>query len=331
MPRSMESQQIPRTVDRWRSLERRLDLGWRAGRRAGGRVFGVVFRYAVLCGLAFTMLYPVLFVISASIKDANSLADASVQWIPRHISLFNFKVAWALLQYASNLRVTLLYALISACFQVVACAFVGYGFSRSNIPGMNVLTALLLVALIVPAQAVIVPLYRQYGAYHWLGTYLPFWVPAALGHGIRGALFVLMYRQYFKGIPWEMEESARIDGAGAFRLFWQVLFPLAKPIILVVFLFSLVWHWNDTFSTGMFFNASGTGGLAVALKSVPFLVTQGQNIQGIPRGMGGNLGTMTLPFVTAGAVLVLVPLLLLYVYAQRYFVESLERTGLTGE
>ncbi|MGE5528325.1 MAG: carbohydrate ABC transporter permease [Patescibacteria group bacterium] len=297
-------------------------------RKRGQNVLSWVFRYLVLIGIAFTLLYPVFFALSTSLKNQIDAVDSTVQWVPRHLSLDNFRITFQLLSYWDNFRTTILSSLLPAILQCLSCAVAGYAFSRSMVKGMNLMMAFLLVALIVPDQAVIVPLYRQYSSYHWLGTFLPYIAPALVGHGLRGALFVLMYRQYFKGQPKELEEAACIDGASSFGIFWRVMFPLAKPLILVVFLFSLVWHWNETFSTSMF--QTTPPGLALRLLAIPALVSNGVSgrLASGPVSFDSAIGV---PMLMAGSILVMLPLLILYAFAQRYFVEGVERTGIAGE
>ncbi|MGE5597882.1 MAG: carbohydrate ABC transporter permease [Bacteroidota bacterium] len=303
---------------------------WYVRRKQGQAWLAWLFRYLVLIGFAFTLLYPVLFALSSSLKSQLDAVDSTVQWVPRQLNLDNFRITYQLLEYWLNLKATIFTSLVPAVLQCLACGVAGYGFARPRVQGMGLMLGLLLVALVVPDQVVIVPLYRQYSSYHWLGTYLPFLVPAALGHGLRGALFVLMFRQYFKGQPRELEEAALIDGAGPLGIFWRVMYPLSRPLILVVFLFSLVWHWNETFVTNMFQTANMRPGLALRLLAIPSLVSSGVSgrLAAGPVPMDSAIGV---PLLMAGAVLVMLPLLILYAFAQRYFVESVERTGIAGE
>jgi multiple sugar transport system permease protein len=135
--------------------------------------------------------------------------------------------------------------------------------------------------------------------------------------GLRGALFVFIYRQFFKGLPWELEDAAMIDGAGPFRIFFKVMLPLAQPVILVVFLFSLVWHWNDTLEPSLYLNRPEHFFLPQRLSIVESALETFQL-----RGMWGT-GT-----IMAATLLVILPLIILYAFTQRYFVTSIERTGL---
>jgi multiple sugar transport system permease protein len=152
---------------------------------------------------------------------------------------------------------------------------------------------------------------------HWLESYLPFLIPPIFGMGLRGALFVFIYRQFFKGLPWELEDAAMIDGAGPLRIFFSVMLPLARPAILVVFLFSFVWHWNDSLEPSVYLSRPENFFLPQRLSIVESALESFQL-----RGMWGT-GT-----IMAATLLVILPLVILYIFTQRYFVESIERTGL---
>jgi multiple sugar transport system permease protein len=176
---------------------------------------------------------------------------------------------------------------------------------------------LVLFAMIVPPHAIIIQLFILVSKLGWLETYKPFLIPSLFGMGLRGALFVFIYRQFFKGLPWELEDAAMIDGAGPLRIFLNVMLPLARPAILVVFLFSFVWHWNDSLEPSIYLSRAELFFLPQRLSVVETALA---NVQ--LRGMWGT-GT-----IMAATLLVILPLLVLYLFTQRYFVESIERTGL---
>src|SRR5439155_25841025 len=137
--------------------------------------------------------------------------------------------------------------------QVLSCSFLAYGLAPLRFPGREPLFLLVLFTFLIPPQTIIIPLFILYRHLGWIDTFYPFIVPSFLGHGLQGALFILVFRQFFKGLPSELEDAASIDGANPFRTFFQIMLPLARPAILVVLLFSLVWHWNDYFEPTMFF------------------------------------------------------------------------------
>ncbi len=293
----------------------------------GNRVRKTILQAIVLLLLVdvgFIFLMPVLRLLSMSVMNVMDLYDPTVVWIPRRWSWENYRLAFLALEYAKSLKNTVIMAGSAAILQTLSCAVVGYGFARFQFPWRDKLFALVLFALIVPPHAIIIQLFILFSKLpssavsgNWLDTYYPFLIPEALGMGLRGALFVFIFRQFFKGMPWELEDAARIDGAGPFRVFFNVMLPPAQPAIVVVFLFSFVWHWNDSLRPAIFldeqrFLMQQLGQVEAALESMQY------------RAMWGTGAIMT------AALLVVMPLLLLYIFTQRYFVESIERTGLIG-
>ncbi|XID90951.1 carbohydrate ABC transporter permease [Paenibacillaceae bacterium WGS1546] len=297
------------------------------------RSFGSnLFHYAVLASLSFVFIYPMLYIVSQSFMQANDIADATVKWIPKELSFEHFRFAFDRLNFWGSFMNSTVTSLGPALLQIVSCAIVGYGFARYRFPGHALLLGLVLFTFLVPPQTIVVPLYMFFSDLGWINTVLPFLVPSAFGHGLRGALFVLIFIQFFRGLPFQLEESARIDGAGAFRTFRSIMLPLAGPAMLVVFLFSVVWHWNDVFQPNLYLMLTEHYNLPQRLM---ILDTQGeQRLSDAQKMMGGGLiGSVPTNYnrSMAGALLTILPLVILYGYAQRYFVESLERTGLAGD
>jgi multiple sugar transport system permease protein len=271
----------------------------------------------LLVDVAFIFLLPIIRLISTSFMDIIDLYDPTVAWLPRRWAWENYTRAFEALVYLDSFKNTVLVTGLAAILQTLSCAVVGYGFARFKFPGREKLFMLVLFAMIVPPHAIIIQLFLLVSNLHWLETYYPFLVPAAFGMGLRGALFVFIYRQFFKGMPWELEDAAMIDGASPLRIFINVMLPLAQPAILVVFLFSFVWHWNDSLEPSIYLSRPEFFFLPQRLSVVESALSNMQL-----RGMWGT-GT-----IMAATLLVILPLLVLYIFTQRYFVESIERTGL---
>lgn len=301
-------------------------------RLTGGRARKTLFRAIVillLIDVGFIFLMPLLRLLSMSVMHVMDLYDPTVVWIPRRWSWENYALTFKALQYPQAFKNTLSLAAGAAVLQTISCALVGYGFARFQFPGRDKLFLLVLFALIVPPHAVFIQLFILYKSLpapagiasspNWLDTYLPFYVPEAMGMGLRGALFVFIFRQFFKGMPWELEDAARIDGAGSLRVFFNVMLPPAQPAIVVVFLFSFVWHWNDSLQPSIYLSKSDMYVMMQQLGQVEAALSDMRY-----RAMWGTGAIMT------AALLTILPLLVLYVFTQRYFVESIERTGLIG-
>jgi len=298
-------------------------------RLVGGRGRKLIFRAVMLLllvDIAFIFLMPVLRLLSMSVMHVMDLYDPTVVWIPRRWSWENYVLAFRALEYPLSFKNTSLMAAGAAILQTISCAVVGYGFARFQFPGRDKLFMLVLFAMIVPPHAIIIQLFILFKSlpgpaptYNWLDNYLPFFVPSAVGMGLRGALFVFIFRQFFRGMPWELEDAARIDGAGPLRVFFNVMLPPAQPAIVVVFLFSFVWHWNDSLQPTIFLSDVDKYFMMQRLSAVEAALADMRY-----RAMWGTGTIMT------AALLVVLPLLVLYVFTQRYFVESIERTGLIG-
>jgi multiple sugar transport system permease protein len=306
-----------------------------------------LFFYLVIGSLSFVFVYPLLYLVSQSMMQFTDVADSTVRWIPKQLDFSNYTFAYGILgndkgwvsqifknaNYWNGFMNSVIIAFGSAALQILSCALVGYGFARYRFPGYTLWLSLVLFTFLVPPQTIVVPLFRFFSDLGWINTHLPFIVPSAMGHGLKGALFVLIFIQFFRRLPNVLEEAARIDGAGAFRTYWTIMLPLARPAMLVVFLFSVVWHWNDTFEPNLYlvvpdfynlsqnlaiFNGQGARELSQATQSLS------------PDQAIGLAPTIT-NRVMAAAMLTILPMLILYLFTQRYFVESVERTGIAGE
>lgn len=285
---------------------------------------GVIFKsllYIILTSVAVIYLQPVFYMISTSLKTQSDLLDPTVNFFPRVLDWDNYEVAIRGLKYVQALWQTALIAILAALFQTVSCALTGYAFARLYIPFKNFWFAIVLLTFLIPIQTMFIPIYVLYAKLGWLNTPLPFLIPALFGQGLKGALFVMIFRQFFATFPKELEESARMDGSGAFRTFYRIMLPLSRPAMLVVGLFSFVWHWNDTFEPSMY------------LKDVN-LIMMGNQMSQMPTNLQTIAGNALVPFdlietqMMAAAFLVILPPLLLYAFAQRYYVEGIERTGI---
>ncbi|PYI55441.1 carbohydrate ABC transporter permease [Paenibacillus flagellatus] len=276
--------------------------------------------YLVLADIALMYLTPFLYMLSTMFKTTADLLDPTVKWVPTSFEWANLKLAWQGLKFPEALRNSLLLSVSAAVAQVVFCSIAGYAFARLKFPGKNVLFALLIFSFLIPPQTLIIPLYVLFKHLGLLGTHWGILLPAMLGHGVRGALFVIIFRQFFMTLPKELEDAALIDGAGPFRVYWRVMIPLAKPAILVVFLFSFVWHWNETFVTGLML---GGKDLPLSLS----LFNLNKVLSGLyPDAEAGFDLNETIRM--AASFLIIMPPLLVYMIAQRWFVEGVERTGL---
>ena len=285
--------------------------------------------FIVLLSLGFVFLYPVLYMISTSLMTPADLVAPDVLYIPTAIRLDNYRIAILGLSFLKAAGISAVIALLGAAGHLVSCSLVGYGFARYKLKVQRVLFPLVIFTLIVPPQTYLVPLYIQFSRYGWINSILPFVVPAFVAQGLKGALFVIVFRQFFSQLPWELDDSARIDGAGGFRIFTRIMLPLSRSAMLVVFLFSFVWHWNDHYLPGIFLRLESTT-LAVRLKSF-WIVVRGANAAILEAASNYQQELMQAHSEGVGmaaSFLVIVVPLVVYIFLQRYFTESIERTGL---
>lgn len=287
---------------------------------------GLIFKtgvYLLLVGIGFIYLYPVLFMLVNSFMSLDDLVNSMVKWIPTDLYVDNYVRAWKVLNYPTAFLETVWAAGAPAVLQTVVCGIIGYGFARFEFRGRSVLFVLMLATFIVPPQITMMPTYLMFKEYGLLGSTKTFIYPALLGQGLKSALFILIYYQFFRRMPTALEEAAQIDGAGYFGIFARIAVPMAGPAIIIVFLFSFVWYWNETYLAGLYF---GNELAILPLKLQQFVDSYNQLY---PPGSPGS--QLNEAIKLAGTLLTIVPLLVLYFLLQRWFVEGIDRSGITGE
>jgi multiple sugar transport system permease protein len=319
-----------------RDLTVKTRQGKRLGRRIGRTsLVWTIMRAVLVAGISFIIVYPLLSKVSVSLMSDHDMFDKTVRWIPKAPTLVNYYRAFIGMKYPSAFLNSVILTLVVSTLQLASCTFIGYGFARIEFLGRDFLFALVIFTLVVPPQLIMVPLYLNFRFFRLFGliegsglnllnTYWPFVLTSLTGTGFRNGLFIFIMRQFFKGMPNELEEAAEVDGAGQLRIFGSIMLPSAFPAALVVFLFSVVWQWNDLFFTSLYL--SGGNYLAFSLSSLARNYAELYQAQyGVP---------MRSIYVSvlnnAGMVLFILPVVMLYALLQRYFVESVERTGLVG-
>lgn len=305
-------------------------------------------RFLILTGLCFVILYPLIYMISCAFRAQEDMHDPTVMWIPRHVTLDILKQTMKAMNFWHTLGNTLLLNIGCSLVQVIACAVTGYGFARFHFKGQKLLFGIVIMMILVPHQVLAIPQYMEFRycfgieplmqnlaqqgkisrsfaqAFNLIDTPLTMYLPALSANGIRAGLMIFLFRQFFRGIPRELEDAAYLDGCGAFRTFLQVMLPNAGSAILTVFLFSVVWYWNDYYVSSTFFTNNQT--IALMLKNLDTQLTRiifnSTTAEISPREK--------IIWMEAGCLLSVTPLLILYVCMQKYFVEGIERSGLTG-
>ncbi|MCC8069148.1 MAG: carbohydrate ABC transporter permease [Ruminococcus sp.] len=288
-----------------------------------------VFRFLILFGLCFVILYPLIFMISCAFRLQTDMNDPTVMWIPRHLTLSVIKETAEAMNFGETLKNTLLLNIGCSLVQVVTCAITGYGFARFNFKGKNILFAIVILMILVPQQIILIPQYTQFR--YFMGTNinlinspLTMYLPALMANGIRAGLMILIFRQFFKGLPKELEDAAYLDGCAPFRTFVQIMVPNAKSSFLIVFLFSVVWYWNDYYVSTSFFTENKT--IALMLKNLDTTL----NTTLFNSATAQVSVREKIVWMEAGCLISITPILVLYSCLQKQFVEGIERSGLTG-
>lgn len=290
------------------------------GKEADKGLIFKMFIYLLLLDTAFIYLNPIFYMVANMFKSASDLLDPSVIWVPREIYLGTLQEAWAALNYAKAFSASVFLSSSVAIFQTVFCAVAGYAFARLQFPFKKFWMACLLMTFIVPPQVLVLPLIIAAKNLGILNTYWPIILPTLFGHGLKGALFVIIYRQFFSTQPKELEEAAIMDGANVFKVFFKVMLPLARPAIIVVFLFSFVWTWNDFYFPSMYLINTDNPPLSLSISQMAAYLSQKAAEEG-PSIFDNSLKMAT-------SFLMIIPPLILYLFTQRWFVEGVERTGL---
>ncbi|MBQ9140943.1 MAG: carbohydrate ABC transporter permease [Lachnospiraceae bacterium] len=285
--------------------------------------------YALLICIGFIYLYPILYMLSSSLMTLDDLLDSSINWIPSSINIANYAQAAASMDFWKSLGLSIIIAGVPTLLNVISCSIVGYGLARFEFPGKKIIMGIIIFSFILPSQVTMIPTYVLYNNIKILGSLWAFVVPAALAQGINASIFILIFYQFFKQVPKVLIEAASIDGAGYFKSFIRISLPSAAPAILTVFLFSFVWYWNESYLTRMY--------VAGVMQETEWttLVVQLQKFQAnyneYAQTAASGAVTLNESISMAGTMLSILPILIMYFVLQRYFVESIDRVGITGE
>lgn len=325
-----------------------------------------IFRFLILFGLCFVILYPLIYMFSTAFRPNVQMTDPSIIWIPKSLTFNNMIDAWDTMKMApytdnsGNFNIgallnTLKINIVCSLLSVVVCAITGYGLARFNFKGKGICFAVLIMQIIVPPQITVIPLYLQWAFFKFFGivnildaagvttlfgrtishsTYdgapyisminnpVVMYAPAVFANGIKSGLFIFIFRQFFRGLPIELEDAAYLDGCGPLKTFLKIIVPNAASSFLTVFLFSIVWYWNDYYISSTFFTNNST----VALQLQKLSGNLDQQLFG-----GAQVGTRKkIVWLESGCLLTIAPVLVMYIFLQKYFTEGLARSGLTG-
>ena len=309
------------------------------------KLIWALFRYVLLVGISYVILFPFFAKIASSFMSPDDFVDATVKLIPKYPTFDQYKYIVLENHYLKALLNTTLLSLSCAVLQTFICAIIGYGFAKFKFKGNTLLFALVIFSMVVPHQTLQLAMFMKFRYFDVLGIinllgggvfkglditggvkylnltnqFTPLILLSLTGFAFKNGLYIFMMRQFYKGVPDELEESAYVDGSGVMRTFFQIIIPLSVPMMITIFLFAFSWQWTDSFYTGLFFTKTD--------------IYMMKSIVAIPKSLDITFAASNLYNAairnTCGLMIIL-PLVILFLFCQRYLIQGIERSGITG-
>jgi multiple sugar transport system permease protein len=276
-----------------------------------GRPFdwGRALVWLLLCGGSLLMVLPFIWMVSTSLKQTSQIWVFPPQWIPDPVVWQNYVEALTILPFERYAFNTLLITVVTTVGVVLSSSLCAYGFARIQFPGRDLIFMIVLTAIMIPYAVLLIPHYVMFRTLGWIDTYLPLTVPVWFGGG---AFNIFLLRQFFRTIPSELSDAARIDGATEFGIYWRIVLPLAQPALATVAIFTVLNTWNDFLGPLVYISSQDKFTLSLGLAQFRGLyATQWQ-------------------YLMAASTVVIAPTLALFFLAQRYFVQGITLTGIKG-
>jgi multiple sugar transport system permease protein len=264
-------------------------------------------RYVLLAGVAVLMVGPFLWMVSTSMMDQSDIFRVPPRWLPAEFNLKNYRAIMDVLPLGRMFLNSFTIALSATVGQLLSCALAAYAFARMKVRGRSFLYFVLMATMMVPPQVTMIPVFLIMKALGWIDTLYALIVPAFFG----GAFGTFLLRQFFSTIPQDLEDAARIDGCGRFRIFWRIILPLSRPALVTLALFTFMTYWNDLLGPVIYLSSVGKATLTIGLA----------NLQ-------SDVLTTRYDLLMAGSVLSVLPILVLFIAGQRWFVRGIATTGL---
>jgi multiple sugar transport system permease protein len=284
---------------------------FRSGRQRGARRGqGLrLINYLVLIVVAILMLLPFLWLMSSALKSQTEVFQYPPQWIPNEVRWGNFAEALTFRPFHIYLKNSLIIAGLNVIAVVFTSSFCAYGFARIHFRGRDFWFGIVIATILLPNIVTLVPQFVMFSRLGWINTILPLTVPLFFGGG---AFNIFLLRQFFRTIPEELADAARIDGCSEFGIFWRIMLPLSKPALLTVAIFTFLASWNDLLSPVIYLRTPENFTVAVGLAQFRGALATRWDLQ------------------MAAATAMIIPVVILFFFAQRYFVKGIVMTGLKG-
>ena len=309
------------------------------------KVIWIIFRLVLLVGISYVVLFPFFAKIAGSFMSPEDFIDTAVKMVPKAPTLNTYRAILIENNYYKALGSSTLLSLLCGFSQMFICTIVGYGFSKFKFRGNIIIFGLVIFTLIVPHQTLQFSLFMKFRYFDFLNifefikrmmgavkpsdlkinminTYWPLALLSLTGLAFKNGLYILIMRQFYKGVPDEMEEAAYVDGAGVFRTFFTIIIPMSIPMMVTIFLFAFTWQWTDEFYVNLFTTENG-----------PYLLPK---IVQIPRSLTTSQAAIAASTMYQSAIrntcglMIIAPLIVVYLIGQRFLIEGIERTGVVG-
>ena len=304
----------------------------------------VIFvRFILMLGVSYVILFPFFGRIARSFMTSADIINPTVSLIPKNFTLDIYRYIAIENNYLEALFNTLVVALVSALIQMLISCLIGYGLAKFKFKGNKLIMAIVVVTMIIPHATLEYQLMNHFKVFDILtvfswgykgpialifgeplilaNSYWPFVILSLTGLAFKNGLYIYLMRQFFKGVPDELEESAYVDGAGTFRTFFQIILPLSVPMMITIFLFSFSWQWTDEFYISTFFQ--GTPG-------VDRVYMMPDVYQTVPASLTTGIGEYDEVVRNTAGMMIIAPLIIIYLFCQKYLVQGIERSGLVG-
>ena len=328
------------------------------------KVLWYIFRLILLIGISYVVLYPFITKIAGSFMSPADFVDVSVMIIPKNFTFDTYAAIFNELKYVEAFLNTFMLSITCAVIQTLVCCMIGYGLAKFKFKGGKYIFLLVILTMLVPHKTLKFSMFvnfrwfdfrgiigtilngsglvevpglfgiigrifgaeEMYGGLNLINTYFPFILLSLAGIAFKNGLYIFLMRQFFRGVPDELEESAYIDGSGTFKTFMRIILPLSVPMMITVFLFAFSWQWTDSFYTGFFFSTTKTT-LMPQIVGIPDSLKAASSAADVVAGQSIYFSAIR---NTCG-LMIIAPLVIVYVFCQKFLVQGIERSGLTAD
>ena len=274
------------------------------------KIAGNTIRYVLMILVGAVFVLPFAWLVSTSFKQPSQIYEIPLRWLPNPPTLQNFVQGWTVLPFGTYFVNTIVITLLGTLGTVISCALVAYGFAKFRSRLSSLMFILVISTMMLPSQVTLIPTYMMFSKFGWVDSFLPLIVPQFFAVG---AFYIFLLRQFFKTIPKELDDAALIDGCGSLRYFWQIIVPLSKPAMLTVAVFAAINNWNDFLGQLIYLNSDANYTVAIGLSF-----------------FNSKYGTQQMNLLMAVSLVSMLPLLFVFFFVQKHFVQGITTTGIKG-